>query len=685
MSYRCYDKNAEILNSTYGLESRMDFWLTLFDQSMDFNVLLFSFLGTLAGIIAAAIPGFTILMAIVLVFPFTFAMTPLEGLSTLVGVYVGGFSGGQISGILLGIPGTPSSICTVFDGYPMARQGRAGEALGIGIFASFFGGILGGIIMVLFIKPVAEIGLMFGPWELFGLVFFSLTLIASLGGKSFWKGMTSGFLGLVLSMVGTDNTAGVVRLTFDFPELLGGVSLLPVLVGLFALPSLLNGLFSGVEEVHSATAITNELKIPYRTVFLRLKENWLNLIRSSFFGAFVGALPGEGGSVANFLAYDQAKRYSKHSDAFGTGCPDGVVASESGNNACAGGSLIPTLSLGIPGSAADAVLLGVLMVHSIPTGPLLFKENAMLVYGLFVMFFIAHFYMLFLQLGIGSRVFLKITRCPQWAMVPIVLVMCVIGCFALNNQTFDIWLFLIFGVLGFLMDRAGFPLAPVVIGLLLGGMCEENLRQALSIDPDWTLFFTRPISALFILLTVASIAYCVWQFRKEKLHSNGKESVGESKGKLALGAFLCLFFILLGGLLFSETVSLPSSSKWDLIGSRMIPQILISGLCFSSFISLIFMGTKFMRSDSSKFLYKDFFGPFPVYVIFISLIVWLFWLNLAGFYLTAFIFLYFLCWYLNKKQLFKEVLIIPPITLVLIYAVFTLFLRLQLPEMDFLY
>ncbi len=489
----------------------MDFWLALLDQSLSFNVLFFSFLGTLAGIIAAAIPGFTILMAIVLVFPFTFAMTPLEGLSTLIGVYVGGYSGGQISGILLGIPGTPSSICTVFDGYPLAKQGRAGEALGIGIFASFIGGILGGIVMVLFIKPVSEIGLKFGPWELFGLVLFSLTLIATLGGKSFWKGMCSGFLGLTMATVGTDDTGGIVRLTFDIPELIGGFSLLPVLVGIFALPSMMSALGPS-NKVSAQPALANELSIPYRTVFKRLKENWFNLLRSSALGAFVGALPGEGGSVANFLSYDQAKRYSKHPELFGTGCPDGVVAAESGNNACAGGSLIPTLSLGIPGSAADAVLLGVLMVHSIPPGPALFKDSAMLVYGLFVIFFVAHFYMLALQLGIGSRMFLRITQCPQWAMVPVVLVMCAIGCFALNNQMFDVWLFLIFGVLGYLMDRAGFPLAPVIIGLILGGMCEDNLRQAFSIDPDWMTFFTRPVSALFLLLTAASIVWCGWQF-----------------------------------------------------------------------------------------------------------------------------------------------------------------------------
>lgn len=656
----------------------MDFWLSFLEQSFSWSVLLFSFIGTLAGIIAAAIPGFTILMAIVLVFPFTFSMTPLEGLSTLIGVYVGGFSGGQISGILLGIPGTPSSICTVFDGFPMAKAGRAGEALGIGIFASFFGGIIGGIIMVLFIKPVAEIGLMFGPWELFGLVLFSLTLIASLGGKNFWKGMTSGFFGLMLALVGTDNTAGITRLTFDIPELISGFSLLPVLVGLFALPSLVGGLAKPTNVVVDPTVETNELKIPYKTVFKRLRENWGNLIRSSAFGALVGALPGEGGSVANFLAYDQAKRYSKHPDLFGTGCPDGVVASESGNNACAGGGLIPTLALGIPGSAADAVLLGVLMVHSIPTGPSLFKENANLVYALFVVFFIAHFYMLALQLGIGSRVFLRIVQCPQWALVPIVLLMCAIGCYALNNQTFDIWLFLLFGIVGYLMDKAGFPLAPVVIGLLLGGMFEDNLRQAFSISSDWKLFFTRPISAFFMFLTALSILYCAWQYRKEKISEQlSKSSKKDSRNVVWLSFGISLAFVVLSVFMFNETFTLPPASKWDLIGSRLTPQIVIGCMFVCALVTMIMSILKLPRSRIQN---TSFRAPIAVCAVFISLALWFLAIPYFGFYGTAAVFLYFLCWYLKNFKLDIALLLVPPVTLIIIYLVFTLFLRLQLPE-----
>ena len=665
----------------------MQFWLDLAQQTVTLNVLLFSFLGTLAGIIAAAIPGFTILMAVVLVFPFTFAMTPLEGLATIIGVYVGGFSGGQIAGILLGIPGTPSSICTVFDGYPMAKKGRAGEALGIGIFASFIGGIIGGIVMVLFIKPVAEFGLKFGPWEIFSLVFFSLTIIATLGGKSFFKGMASGFLGLMMAMVGTDNTAGITRFTFDFPELLGGFSLLPVLVGLFALPSLLAGVKSAsatqMREAASQAVSSlpeQQLKIPYLKVFGVLRRNITNLIRSSLLGAFVGALPGEGGSVANFLAYDQAKRYSKHSQEFGKGCPDGVVASESGNNACAGGGLIPTLALGIPGTAADAVLLGVLMVHSIPPGPALFKESAMLVYGLFAVYFIAHFYMVALQLGIGSKVFLRITQCPQWAMIPIVLVMCAIGCFALNNQTFDIWLFFFLGIVGYLMDKAGYPLAPVVIGLILGGMCEENLRQAFSIEASWEPFFTRPISGFFMALTALSVLYCAWMYWKERRSGSDKAAEPADASLQRLSLYVGMLFFAAAALLYVESWNLPGASRWDGIGSRLIPQITIVGTMIFS-VGVIIQDLFALASNPKRF--ERFCAPSAVaqkiFVIFLCLALWIALIPYAGFYVSSLLLMVGLMWYLREGSFSHLLITVPVGTLAVVYGVFTLFLRLQLP------
>ena len=497
----------------------MELFIELLRAIFDWKVLSFTFAGTFVGIVAAAIPGFTIVMAVVLVFPFTFAMTPLEGLSTLMGVYVGGYSGGQIAGILLGIPGTPSSVCTIFDGYPMAQSGRAGEALGLGIFSSFIGGLIGAAVLILFIHPIGKLALKFGPWEMFSLILFSLTLIASLGSQSFFKGLFGGVLGLFLATIGMDPLSAKFRFTFGFHELDGGISFMPLLIGLFAFPHLLKAVDSYRQQKFKTDddpniLSTDQLKIPYKVVFKHLRANWINLIRSGLIGSFVGALPGEGGTVANFLSYDQAKRYAKNPEEFGTGSPAGVIASEAGNNGTAGGTLIPTLTLGVPGSAVAAVLLGVLMVHSIPPGPGLFKNEPILVYGLFAVFVISHFMMLAIQLGIGSYFFLRVAKTPMRIMVPLVLILCTVGSLALNNQVMDIWTFFISGILGYLLDKAGYPLAPIVIGIILGPIAETNLRQAFSTNPDWILFFTRPISVTFILLTLVSMWFSFIQITK---------------------------------------------------------------------------------------------------------------------------------------------------------------------------
>ncbi len=498
----------------------MDFLFELLGAVFDFKLLAYVFAGTFMGIVAGAIPGFTILMAVILVFPFTFSMSPLEGLSTMIGVYVGGGAGGQVSGILLGIPGTPSSICTVFDGYPLAQKGKAGLALGLGIFGSFFGGIIGVLSLTLLLKPAAEFGLKFGPWEMFSLVLFSLTLIASLGEKSFLKGLLGGVFGLVLATIGIDDTGGTMRFTFGLPSLTTGITLLPTLVGLFAFPHLLKAVEKRRElqqSQHTQSLLGDQdLHIPYRQVFKELRTHWWCTLRSGAIGSFVGALPGEGGTVANFLSYDQAKRGSKHPETFGEGATEGVIASEAGNSGTAGGSMIPTLALGVPGSATAAVMMGVLMVHSIPPGPGLFKNEPVLVFGLFFTFFIAHFFMVFIQCAAGGRFFLKIASMPMPVLIPIVFMLCAIGSYSLNNQVSDVWLFFVFGIIGYLLDKADYPLPPIIIGLILGELFEGNLRQALTSDPDWTLFFTRPISGVFLLLTLGSILLTIRQIRKHR-------------------------------------------------------------------------------------------------------------------------------------------------------------------------
>lgn len=501
----------------------MDFFFSALTEVFTFRIMGMMGIGTLAGIIAAAIPGFTITMAVVLTLPFTFGMTPIEGLSTMMAVYVGGYSGGLVSGILLGIPGTPSSVCTVFDGFPMTKKGEPGRALSLGVWASFFGGLVGALICILLAVPIARFGLRFGPWEMASLIFFALTLMASLGSKSIVKGLMGGMIGLLLATVGIDPIGGRPRFTFGNYNLTSGFAFLPVLIGLFAVPAMI----LAVHEIQasrrkgntdSESFITSTLKIPWMKSLKEIGHQWINVLRSGIIGAIVGALPAAGGNTATFLAYDQAQKFSKRSDEFGTGISDGIIASEAGNNGVAGGSLIPTIALGVPGNSITAVMIGVLILHGITPGPLLFRERPVLVYGVFIALVIAHFFMLAVHF-IGIRGFIKVAQAPKYTLVAVVLVMCVVGAFALNNRYFDVLVFVLFGFLGYILNGTGMPMGPIVLGLILGPLAESNLRRALMTNPDPILFFTRPISLALIVLSLFSIAYStleVWKMEKRK-------------------------------------------------------------------------------------------------------------------------------------------------------------------------
>lgn len=487
-------------------------------EIMNFTTLFSMIIGTLAGIIAGAIPGFTILMAIILTLPFTFGMTPVAGISTMIGVYVGGLSGGLISGILLGIPGTPSSVCTVFDGHPMALKGEPGRALSLGVLSSFFGGLIGASICILTAIPIARFGLKFGPWELFSLMLFALTLIASLGSKSMLKGLMGGMLGLLIATVGIDPIGGKLRFTFGFSEMATGISFLPIMIGLFAVPQLLKSvkdISEGKQRIKNGELIEDiklvaSIHIPWLQTLKEMFALKWNVIRSGALGALIGALPAAGGSTAVFIAYDQAQKFSKDPDSFGKGNPNGIIAAEAGNSGVAGGAMIPTIALGIPGSNVAAVMLGALMIHGITPGPMLIKNEPVLTYSIFVALIIAHFIMLIL-LAVGMKGLIRISNAPKYAVVPVVLSLCVAGSFALNNRIFDVFIFVVFGLIGYYLTSVGMPMAPIVLGLVLGPMVENNLRMALMTNSDISLFFTRPISLIFIVLSVASMLFTMYQ------------------------------------------------------------------------------------------------------------------------------------------------------------------------------
>lgn len=470
-------------------------------------------IGAVAGLIAGAIPGFTIAMAVVLTLPFTFGMPPEQGLATMMGVFVGGLSGGLMSGILIGVPGTPSSIATTFDGFPMARSGRPGLALGLGVWASFFGGIISAIVLISLAPPLARIGLEFQPWDYFSLILFALTITVSLAGDNLVKGLISGAAGLLLACVGEYDLNGVDRFTFGNDYLLSGFSFLPVLIGLFAFSQLMSDVRDPVVARRKLTEMGNagdNIRIEHIKALRQIFASWTNLLRSSFIGVFVGVLPAAGSSISNILAYDQAKKASHEPDAFGTGHPDGIIAPESANNATAGGALITMMALGIPGDIVTAVMLGALLIHDVVPSPKFIVEQPVLAYSLFIAYFVANFVVLGLQ-SMTLRLFVLVTRVTMYVLVSIILVYCAIGVFSLKNQTSDLWTLLLFGALGYSMRNLGFPLAPMILGVILGPIAERWLARAVTLSSDPTLFVTHPWSLFFLLLALFSLFFPFYQ------------------------------------------------------------------------------------------------------------------------------------------------------------------------------
>lgn len=478
---------------------------------LDPTVLFFIVLGVFVGIIFGSIPGLTATMAIVMFLPITYTMSPVEGVSTLVALYVGGISGGLIAAILLNIPGTPSSIATTFDGTPMARKGQAGKALGVGVVFSFCGTIVGLLVLVLVSPLLAMVAIKFGPYEYCTLAMFALSLVITLTGKDLVKGLISGLLGVMLATVGLAPVDSAKRFTFGMVELNAGFSLLTLLIGLFAITEVIKA----AEDVHKPFKAEVQSDVHIKGFGFTLKEFWsqkFNMLRSSFIGIVIGILPGIGGAISGMLAYSAAKNQSKHPEKFGTGIMDGVVASESANNAGIGGALIPLLTLGIPGDAATAMLLGGLMVHQIAPGPLIFDKSGVEVFGIFFALAISAVAMLCLEL-FGIRVFIRVLRVPKYLLLPVIMVLCVIGAIGNANRMFDVWTVMIFGVMGYLLIKAKIPHVPMILGFILGPIFELNFRRAVQhaqIDP--TGFMSHPIAICFFLVTVVVV---IWSLRRQ--------------------------------------------------------------------------------------------------------------------------------------------------------------------------
>ena len=475
--------------------------------------------GTVIGIIFGALPGLTSTMAIALCLPITYTLNTIQGLSLLMGLYIDGISGGLISAILIKIPGTPSSIATTFDGGPMAEKGEAGKALGVGVFYSFIGTMIS-IAVLIFLAPyIAQWTIKFGPYEYFAIGVFSLTMVGSLVSGSIAKGLASCAIGLCVAQVGAAPLTSALRFTFGNHQLDNGFALLPVLIGLFAITEVLLAAEEGLKVEGGANV---KYKMHGIGITLKeFKEQFGNMIRSAAIGIGIGILPGIGGGTSNMIAYMAAKNGSKHPEKFGTGCIDGIIASETSNNASIGGALIPLLTLGIPGDTATAMLLGALMIKGISTGPLLFKTNGVLVYSIFGAVIVATFAMLFFEF-LGMRLFVKVLSVPRWLLLSIVIALCCVGAYGTNSRMFDVWTVLFFGLIGFGLKKFGFSLSPMLLGFILEPTIETNLMRGMQYSQGnaWA-FITSPIADVFWIITIVSVILTV---RKEKKRAKLQEA-----------------------------------------------------------------------------------------------------------------------------------------------------------------
>ncbi|MCR5288649.1 MAG: tripartite tricarboxylate transporter permease [Treponema sp.] len=481
----------------------------------NYQFVFLTLLGAVLGLFVGSIPGLSVTMATALLVSITYSWTTEHAMATVMGLYVVGVFSGALSAILINIPGAPSSVVTTFDGYPLAKKGESYKALKYATVYSFVGSVFGLVVLWLLGRPVSRIALQFQPMDYFLLTLFGLAAVGSLTSKTFSKGLLSAMMGLIISMVGLDSVMGTPRLTMGIRNLQSGVSIVPALVGLFGFSEVLINLAQGdlgaqVSEIkHSVIKIKDMLKHLGKAL-------WYGII-----GTFVGALPGAGGPVASFLAYSSAKRIEKHpSVPLGEGAVEGIVASETSNNACIGGALIPMLTLAVPGDAVTAIILSVFYVHGLQPGPMFIAIQPNMFAAILAGGFLGCLFLLLLGLFIAPHLS-KIILVPKKILLPIVTVLCVIGAFACNNTMFDVLLMFLFGMLGFFMRRHGYPVAPMTLAIVLGGMMDSNFRRAISLaaseDNKLLALFGRPITIVLLVLTVATLIMSIPAVAKKLL------------------------------------------------------------------------------------------------------------------------------------------------------------------------
>ena len=484
--------------------------------------LFYCFVGVLLGTLIGVLPGLGPTAGIAILIPVSAGMDPTTAIIMLAGIYYGSMYGGSTTAILINTPGEAASVPTALDGYKMAREGRAGPALGMAAISSWVAGTISIVLLMFLAPPLASVALSFGPPEYFALMALGLTIIVSLAGKSLVKGLITGVFGMFLATIGLDPMTGQTRFAFGDARLMGGIDFISVVIGLFAIPEILSNMESEKLEVYET-----QLKNIYPTI-AELKRSTGTLLRSAFLGFFIGIFPGASSAVAAFIAYDLEKKLSKHPEKFGTGIIEGVAAPEGANNSAAGGGMVPLLTLGIPPSAPLAVLLGALMLHGLRPGPLLFQQNPQFVWGLIASMYVGNVFLLVLNLPLVG-LWARLVKVPYPMLAPVVLTLCFIGAYGVRNSVFDIWVTIGFGVLGYLMQKLEFPAAPVVLALILAPMMEEALRQSLIIsNGSLGILVSRPMSLVLLLLAAGSLTVSIYtRIKSAKSTASFIESISD--------------------------------------------------------------------------------------------------------------------------------------------------------------
>jgi len=469
------------------------------------------FTGITTGIFIGAIPGLTATMSVALLVPLTFKMNPVAGLAMLIGVYKGGIYGGSITAILINTPGTPAAAATALDGYPLARQGKGLKALKMAIYASVIADVFSDIVLILVAAPLAMVALKLGPPELTTLLILALTIVGLVSGKSLLKGLLVASLGLLFSTVGMDFMTGTLRFAFGSLEMAKGLPLIPVLIGLFAIPEILVQVEKKVRGAESVVLKKSPLAEDNRVSLQELKGCGKTIFRSAIVGTFIGAIPGIGSVISAFISYGMAKRGSKNPEEFGNGSLEGIAAAEAGNNSVCGATLIPLLTLGIPGDSITAVMLGAFLIQGLVPGPELIGQHPGVIYGLFIALIVGNIANLIIA-NVGIRFFARIASTSKTIVFPIVAVLCIVGTYAVQNSLFDVKSMLFFGLIGYFMRKFEFPIPPFLIAFILGPMVEDRLRQSLLISGGSpAIFFTSYISLAFVLLTLGAVGTLIWK------------------------------------------------------------------------------------------------------------------------------------------------------------------------------